>query len=284
VDMTTVVAWDDTPSAAAALEWALAREGLRGGAVELVHVVDDADRRHATAHDHETASRAADAAADRARAARPGCPVSVDIRRGEPLDELVRLTRPGTVVAIGTHPRSGRLRRGWSLGARLAAASAGPVAIIPAEPATGRTGVVAGYDGTPEAVAALDFAAAEAGLRRQHLHIVHAWLEPVLLEGQPAAHPQLIEMLEEESEQILAGAVERVAADFPSLPVQAHAVHGPPATALLHAGASATLLVVGSRGLVGMRRILLGSVSHDLVVGVECATVVVGHAVHPPRG
>jgi nucleotide-binding universal stress UspA family protein len=279
MDDTTLVAWDDTASATAALDWALDREARRGGAVTLVHVIDESDRHHV--RDLERATEAVDAAARRARSAQPECRVSTAIRLGDPLDELLRFTDPGTVLAVGTHPRSGRLRLGWSIGARVAASAAGPVAIIPARPAEEHSGVVTGYDGTPEAVAALDLAADEADLRRQHLYVVHAWMEPVLLEGQPAYHPQLIELLEEESQQILAGAVERLARSAPSLAVEAHSVHASPATALLRAGESASVLVVGNRGLVGIRRILLGSVSHDILVGIDCPTIVVGHAAHP---
>jgi nucleotide-binding universal stress UspA family protein len=57
-------------------------------------------------------------------------------------------------------------------------------------------------------------------------------------------------------------------------------VHGTPATALLRAGETANLLVVGNRGLVGIRRILLGSVSHEVVVGIDCPTIVVGRGTH----
>jgi nucleotide-binding universal stress UspA family protein len=278
MDETTLVAWDDTPSAAAALDWALEREAIRGGTVCLVHVIDEHGRRHD--HDLHRATAAVDAAAERARTAAPGRSVTTIVRLGDPLDELLRASDSDSVLAVGTHPRGRRLRLGWSIGARLAASAAGPVAIVPLEPATGRTGVVAGFDGTPESIAALDFAAEEAALRRQHLHVVHAWIEPLLLEGQPAVHPQLVELLEDESRQILAGAVERLARDHPTLAIEAHSVHGTPATALLRAGETASLIVVGNRGLVGIRRILLGSVSHEVVVGIDCPTIVVGRGAH----
>ncbi|MCU1542903.1 MAG: hypothetical protein JWM50_768 [Microbacteriaceae bacterium] len=279
MDESTLVAWDDTPAAAAALDWALAREAVRGGTVTLVHVVDESVGR--TVDDAVRVVDAMDAAAEHARITMPGCSVSTVVRHGDPLAELLSFSDERVVLAVGTHARTGRwFRRGWSIGARLAASASGPVAIIPPDMPARHTGVVVGYDGSPEAVVALEFAGHEAELRREHVHVVHAWMEPVLLEGQPAMHPEIVEMLQDESEQLLAGAVDHLADRVPAVAVEAHSVHASAAAALLRAGETAGVLVVGSRGLVGIRRILLGSVSHEIVVAVDCPTVVVGHGVH----
>jgi nucleotide-binding universal stress UspA family protein len=279
MDESTIVGWDDTPAAAAALDWALAREAARSGAVTLVHVVDEADGR--TTDQALRVVDAMDVAADHARITSPGCSVATVVRHGDPLNELLRVSDADSLLAVGTHARSGRwFRRGWSIGARLAASASGPVAIIPPDLPAKPSGVVVGYDGSPESVVALDFAGREAELRREHVHVVHAWMEPVLLEGQPAMHPEIVEMLQDESQQLLAAAVDRLAERLPAVAVEAHSVHASAAAALLGAGETAGMLVVGSRGLVGVRRILLGSVSHEIVVAVDCPTVVVGHGAH----
>jgi nucleotide-binding universal stress UspA family protein len=277
MDESTLVAWDDTPSAAVALDWALERESARDGNVTLVHVVDDAEG----TRDDAAVVTAMDVAAEHARITMPRCSVSTLVLHGDPLAELLLVSGPRTVLAVGTHPRSGRwLRRGWSIGARLAASASGPVAIIPPDMPARHSGVVVGYDGSPEAVVALDFAGREAELRGEHVRLVHAWLEPVLLEGQPAMHPEIVELLHEESERLLAGGVDRLAERAPGVAVEAHSVHGAASAALLKAGETAGVLVVGSRGLVGIRRLLLGSVSHAIVAAVDCPTVVVGHDAH----
>ena len=48
-----------------------------------------------------------------------------------------------------------------------------------------------------------------------------------------------------------------------------------PARALLHAAQDARLLVVGSRGLHGVARMLLGSVSHTVIIHAPCPVLVV---------
>jgi nucleotide-binding universal stress UspA family protein len=61
----------------------------------------------------------------------------------------------------------------------------------------------------------------------------------------------------------------------PSLDVEAVAVAGQPADALLAQSEEADLIVVGRRGLGGFKSLLLGSVSQQVVHHATCPVVVV---------
>src|SRR6185437_15322811 len=133
----TIVAWDGTEPAAAALHWAIEREFDRNGTIDLVRVVDDTtvssdylatERMLARAHEE------VDAEAMRIHHRAPHLILNTHIVRGDPLDELLKLTAPDAVVVVGTGIREGlRTKYGRSLGARLAAAAQGPVVIVPVD-------------------------------------------------------------------------------------------------------------------------------------------------------
>lgn len=56
--------------------------------------------------------------------------------------------------------------------------------------------------------------------------------------------------------------------------VSYRAVHGGPARSLIRLSASAWMLVVGSRGLGGIKQIMFGSVSDDVVRNAQCPVLV----------
>jgi len=72
--------------------------------------------------------------------------------------------------------------------------------------------------------------------------------------------------------------VTKASAARPGLEVRGTLVHGPPQPALLEASRPAALLVVGNHGLRGFERLLLGSVSHSMVLNIVSPMVVVGAA------
>ena len=78
-----------------------------------------------------------------------------------------------------------------------------------------------------------------------------------------------------------AAAAERVG-ESPGLTVKHRAAHGGASSVLLDATDDAKLLVVGSRGLGGFRRLLLGSTSSQCATHAVAPTVVVPH--EPPVG
>jgi nucleotide-binding universal stress UspA family protein len=118
--------------------------------------------------------------------------------------------------------------------------------------------IVVGVDGSDGGKKALDFAAAEAALRETRLRILSAW--------------ELPDWRYTVADEALASVNEL----RPSLQVEALAVQGHPADALLAQGADAELIVVGRRGLGGFKSLLLGSVSQQVVHHASCPVVVVG--------
>ncbi|MFR9725542.1 universal stress protein [Streptomyces sp. MS19] len=117
--------------------------------------------------------------------------------------------------------------------------------------------VVAGVDGSPASMRALDRAADEAVRRAAALRVVYT--VPDLDEAAP----------------ILAVSAARVHARHPGLPVTTMAVRGSAVRALVRESGHAALTVVGTRGLGGLTGLLLGSVSLRLAAHVRGPLLVV---------
>lgn len=128
--------------------------------------------------------------------------------------------------------------------------------------------IVVGVDGSPAARAALEFATVEAQLRGWTLEVVHAAF---------ARHPflEMYPEMERAEEGVLEAAVTAARHLAPEVDVIASLYEPPAASGLLKASEGADLLVVGSRGLGGVRGALLGSVSTECVHHAPCAVVVV---------
>ncbi|GAA3455153.1 universal stress protein [Dactylosporangium matsuzakiense] len=125
--------------------------------------------------------------------------------------------------------------------------------------------IVVGFDGSPEAGAALDWAVDEAERTGCRLHIVHAYQVgwPIGYFDQPTA--PAVEHTRRRADQVVAAAVAAVRARRPGLPVTGTAVHDAPAPALILTGTPHTrLIVVGNRGAGGVAGLLLGSVSRQV--------------------
>lgn len=274
---TTVVGWDGTEAAQAALEWSLAR--WADGKVTLVRA---ADADVSTVETFAANSPAASARvtlmdeAERIRNEHPGLTVGSEFVAGDPAVELARYSRPDSLVVVGTdRRRGGGIRYGWSVGAKLAAAARGPVAIVPEGYDRAGHGITVGIDGSPASDAAVEFAAAEADRTGQSLRAVHAWQEPPVWLDAPIPDAEYLSAIEEMHSQILDGSLLALPERHPDLRVDRSLVHGPAYRALLDAAEDAALLVVGNHGLRGLKRFLLGSVSHSVIVDAVCPIVVV---------
>ncbi|MFJ3921572.1 universal stress protein [Streptomyces sp. NPDC090022] len=116
--------------------------------------------------------------------------------------------------------------------------------------------VTVGVDGSPEAVAAAAWAAGEAVLRKAHLRVVYADQSP----GPATAQSGSFEARSHWADDLLGEAVEAVRREHPSLEIESRRRFGQPSEVLAEEAAEAGLLVLGSRGLGGVRGFLLGSV------------------------
>lgn len=137
--------------------------------------------------------------------------------------------------------------------------------------------LVVGMDGSDESVTAAEFAVEHAARSGAEVHAVWAWdldlRHPAATTGVPAL-PDLTgfgDDLRDTLESRLAPIRQR----FPDVVVTARVVRGHAASVLIAAARDAGLLVVGSRGLGGFKRLLLGSTSQAVVRAAECAVAVV---------
>lgn len=134
--------------------------------------------------------------------------------------------------------------------------------------------IVVGVDGSEASRLAVQWARDEAVLRKATLELVHVYAATVLPEG--TASPSQVEALLEAAESASAKLLADTAAEVDGVPVEMHAIHETsPSYALIEHAADAAMLVVSARGLGPFRRLLLGSVSQQVVLHARCPVVVI---------
>lgn len=135
--------------------------------------------------------------------------------------------------------------------------------------------VVVGVDGSKCAHDALLVAIEEARYRGATLRVVAAWSVPVMMYAGGYMAGIDPSTFERAAEAEAAGAVGEVRRTAPELEVRGDASNDSPAAALVEASKDAALLVVGSRGLGGFERLLLGSVSQQVAQHARCPVLIV---------
>jgi nucleotide-binding universal stress UspA family protein len=139
-------------------------------------------------------------------------------------------------------------------------------------------GIIVGVDGSHDAHRALEWAMQEAAVRRAPLTVIT--VHPVAVSGwtgTPIVLP-VDEPAAEKARQAAEEAVAKAAAQLSKsqpVPVTVRAVSGLAAQELIEASRDADLLVVGSRGGGGFARLMLGSVSDQVMYHAHCPVVVV---------
>ncbi|MDP9999684.1 universal stress protein [Pseudarthrobacter sulfonivorans] len=270
------VATNDSPQSQAAVEWAARRAAKAGLPLTILYVVDDrwvAEPIPWTGELVEEGERLVEKAAARVR---DGLPVEVTTKvlEGGISGSLRKYSTQVSMLVVG----SGAPHLGGSLRDRalqVAAAAKCPVAVIGVHHAEGRKGVVVGVDGSEEATQAVAFAAAEADREGEDLTVVYAVWQPDKWVDSGALTQTLSQRIEDEEQMVLAETVSGLREDYPDLLV--HKVLDTvmePAAALVKAAERASLLVVGSRGRGGFRRLLLGSTAHAVLTHLPCPTVI----------
>lgn len=276
---TVVVGVDGTSSSHDALVWAARAAGARGAKLHLVHTYDHRVAEHDPALEarlENRGTRLLRTEADRARAVVPRLAVRTSLARGAVGRVLTEESADADLLVVGAHPA--RPLERVLIGSRSYQVAAGahcPVAVVPrlAEPVATR--VVVGVDGSPDSVTAVALAAEEADRAGADLHVVHAWEEPVAFTGLGyRGEGAYSDRLAQEEEVVLAEATAGLGDRFPDLRVVRHLVHGRPAEVLRREADGALLLVVGSRGRQGVARMLLGSVSHAVLLDAPCPVLV----------
>ncbi|NJP52034.1 universal stress protein [Streptomyces sp. SBST2-5] len=139
--------------------------------------------------------------------------------------------------------------------------------------------VVTAVDGSEDSLRALDWAIDETRRRRASLKVVHVrqyplWSPPEVLAAAPPQEP---------GSPVLYRIRERLDGREGLPPVEYAALDGAPGAVVADLGASAQLLVLGSRGRGGFASLLLGSTSLAVARDADCPVVVVprpGRQVH----
>lgn len=139
-------------------------------------------------------------------------------------------------------------------------------------------GIIVGIDGSDRSRQALEWAINEAAVRHAPLTVLTVseapaggyWGDPVLPADLDRTE-QAQEAARVETDNVLA----KVGEGGKPASLTVRAVTGIPAEELLHASADADMVVVGSRGAGGFKRLLLGSVSSHIAHHAHCPVVVI---------
>jgi nucleotide-binding universal stress UspA family protein len=141
-------------------------------------------------------------------------------------------------------------------------------------------GIVVGVDGSPNSGRALDWAMEQAAAVHAPLTVVavhevaKSYWGHIPVVG--ASDTPALEDLRRGVEEMTQRAASRFGDASPP-PATIHAVSGFPVEELLAISQDADLLVVGSRGGGGFARLLIGSVSSQVVQHATCPVVVIPH-------
>lgn len=270
------VATNDSEQSQAAVTWAAQRAAGAGLPLIILHVVDIrwvAEPLPWTDVLLEKGEELLETAAGRIRGTVP-IDITTKVLEGSVAGALGKYSGKVAMLVVG----SGGTHLGGSLTDRalqVAAAAKCPVAVVGMHDLEGRSGVLVGVDGSEESTQAVAFAAAEADRHGQELTVLYAFSGPNrwVRSGLPTS--SLAELIVEEEQIVLSEAVSGLREDYPDLVV--HKVletEKEPAQALVDAAAHAQLLVVGSRGRGGFKRLLLGSTAHAVLTNLPCPTVI----------
>lgn len=275
---TVVVGVEGTSSSRDAVLWAAEYAAQRGLVLDLLHATgfpsialeayDDALRQGA--HNLLEAER------DRVTATFPDLSTRVSTDHRGPAEALIERSEQAGLVVVGSH-RLGAFERVFSgsLSYQVASAARCPVAVVPRLGVPHAGGVVVGCDGSADSLAAITFAAAEAERLGEELTVLLAWQEPAMYSASDYFAVDLAGGIEEQSRLVLAESVAGLATTHPDLVVHQRMERGQPGALLVEATATARLTVVGSRGRTGLARVLLGSISHTLLLHADGPVVVV---------
>lgn len=269
------VATNDSPQSRAAVTWAARRATDVGLPLIILYVVDDRWVVEPTPWAGmllDKGEELLETAAGRVRGTVP-VEVTTKILEGGVAGSLGKYSTKVSMLVVG----SGAAHLGGSLTDRalqVAAAAKCPVAVIGDQTIEGRRGVVVGVDGSEESTQAVAFAAAEADREGQELTVVYAFQAPRWVNGGLLGE-NLARLMVEEEQIVLSETISGLSEDYPDLVV--HKVletDVEPAAALVQAAADAQMLVVGSRGRGGFKRLLLGSTAHSVLTHLPCPTVI----------
>ncbi|MBG6181805.1 universal stress protein [Arthrobacter sp. CAN_A1] len=269
-DRPIIVAFRDRATGPALLRWAVQRSLITGQHVTVLHAIPDQSLVlpvEAGGTPYGTLIAAARLILDDESrlvcAEFPGAHVTANVHSGDIVDALVSLSEDASLLVVGADRVDGHTGEYLgSVGQQAALGSAAPVVVLPREPRSGNATVVVGVDGSLESEAALRVAAAEASRSGGQLTVVTS-ANATDAPGGPAEHST-------------SSALEDIRGQYPQVTIarQIDDQRTPVQSLLFHA-ADADLLVIGRHGRGARPGILLGSVTHTLLLDPQCPTLVV---------
>jgi nucleotide-binding universal stress UspA family protein len=138
--------------------------------------------------------------------------------------------------------------------------------------------IVVGTDGSDRAARAVREALSLAKVAGATLHVVHA-VRPVTMMGadyaEPAAAAMAVADLRDHGDRVCAHVM--ADAESQNVPAQMHNVDGEPADVLIKLAEAvhADLVVIGNRGMTGIKRFVLGSVPNKVSHHCPCSLLIV---------
>ena len=286
-----LVAFDGSPGAEVALDWAAAASHRRQVPLSVVYCVEMASMPLEPMYNvealprevREEAQSVLDRGVRRAEKVTDASLVNSAVVIGSPAAELVIASRDVELLVIGSRGR-GRVAAGLlgSASYTVTAHAKCPVVVVRGEPNVQPDAthpVVVGVDASDASQRAVEQAAEVAATAQASLHIVTVGRlrspEGWAYVEDSAAGNQHTHAVRERALPILDAARERVLALHPDLKIETEVLFGEAGHVLALSGVHAGLLVLGSRGRGGFMGLLLGSVSHTVIHEAACPVMVV---------
>lgn len=272
-----VTAFDGSTPSWEALSVAVDEAATRGLALHVVAAVDvEAVGPQALPTWSATTNDAVERARAWAAAALGADRVTTESRVARPVDLVLGACRGDDLVVIGSHGHRPvtRMLLG-STSTAVATHATCPVLVVRGPRPRAGDRVLVGVDGSATAAAAVAFAADAADRYGVPLRAVVA-IPPAVDAMGFVSGPD--DPTVAAAAATLAEAVAGLREDHPDVTVEQLVVQTHPVEALLRHARDARLVVVGSRGLGGVRAMLLGSVGREVLQRSPCPVAVV----HPP--
>lgn len=227
-------------------------------------------------HQREEVNRRA---VDLARSLGLGVEVSGETVLGAPGYAVASASGESDIVVVGATSHPGRLTDVLGSVATVVAYRAhGPVVVVhgAGRPSPDIDRIVVGIDGSECSDEALRWAVDEATRTGAELELVHAWSYPYPNDRHAGSDPR--HEMRVDAMRMLEAAERRARTQCPHVRVHSVVSEDNPAKAIIDAGRSADLVVVGSRGRGGFAALLLGSTSRTVLQHASVPVALVRYA------